>query len=81
MISSDESISHPLQLGALRDRCDARFNFACALALGGREEEAFAVLSRLAAVGGLLASDLAADEDFSAVRGREWFQQILASAL
>jgi hypothetical protein len=69
-----------LQLGGFRDRCDARYNCVCALALCGRDEEAYALLSRLLASGGILASDLAADPDFGHVRDKPWFQEMLASA-
>ena len=68
------------QLGGFIERCEARFNCACALALCGREEDARALLGQLVACGGITADELGADADLGCVRDRPWFQELLAAA-
>lgn len=55
-----------------------RYNYACAAAQCGRQQQAEMSLRQLAAVGRLSAADLVADKDFAAVRQQTWFQQLLA---
>jgi len=57
-----------------------RYNFACAAAGCGRSADAAAALRRLLALGHVSTEDLAADDDFAAVRGEPWFQQLLQGA-
>ena len=65
------------QLGGFPERCDVRFNCACALTLAGQEAEASALLGQLVACGGITSADLMADEDLGSVRDRPWFQELL----
>ena len=59
------------------DALRRRYNFACAAAQCGRQQEAAEVLQRLLALGHTSPADLAGDQDFAAVRGQQWFTQLL----
>jgi hypothetical protein len=65
-----------LNTNALSARFNARFNYACCLALCGREGEAAALLAALLACDGTTAAEVAADP---ALAGRPWVARLLAS--
>lgn len=60
------ALQQPTAFG-LQERCDVRFNHACALARCGRQAEAAALLRRLVALGSCTAADVAADADLAGV--------------
>lgn len=51
----------------LRQRCDLRYNWACALTRCGRQGEAAAVLRQLLALGATSAADIQGDADLAGV--------------
>ena len=51
----------------LRERCDLRYNWACALSRCGRQGEAAAVLRQLLARGATSAADIQGDADLAGV--------------
>ncbi|KAK9821850.1 hypothetical protein WJX74_004939 [Apatococcus lobatus] len=59
----EKALEIPQKIGKLQDRCDARYNAACALALGGRPVDAKQLLQQLLAAGLINAVDLKADAD------------------
>jgi len=67
----------PSPLGLFAERCDVRYNFACAAVHCGREQEAAQVLRGLISLGHTSPQELSADEDFHAVRDQPWLQQLL----
>jgi tetratricopeptide (TPR) repeat protein len=67
---SSMALSNPTGIGGFSDRCDVRYNHACALARIGRVEEAAAVLRGLIEMGvGSVVEDVGRDEDLEGVRG------------
>lgn len=64
-------------LGLFAERCDVRYNFACASSACGRVADAAAALRRLLALGHVTAEQIAADDDFADVRSAPEFQQLL----
>ena len=68
------------QLGGFRERCDVRFNCACALVLAGKEDEARGLLLQLLGWGSTSASDMLADPDLQTVKDRPWFLQLVTGA-
>ena len=59
----EKALQAPTKLGKLQDRCDARYNAACALALGRRQAEANQLLQQLLMTGVITANDVAQDSD------------------
>eukprot|EP00966_Prymnesium_polylepis_P022987 528512-Prymnesium_polylepis.1 len=57
-----------------------RYNCACALALGGREDECALWLARCVADGSVDAHEVVADDDFAPLRAREWMAALVAPA-
>ncbi|GAQ87174.1 Hypothetical protein KFL_003360060 [Klebsormidium nitens] len=57
--------------------CDAMYNYACAAALAGHEDEVRGALTKLQGLRRLRADELAADDDLASCRNKEWFQDIL----
>ncbi|GLI64388.1 hypothetical protein VaNZ11_007654, partial [Volvox africanus] len=74
------ALTRPERLGGWRQRCDVRYNLACALALLGREQEAHQLLVALLGCGAVRPSELARDVDLEPVRHLPWFQALLAAA-
>jgi tetratricopeptide (TPR) repeat protein len=67
---SSTTMANPTGIGGFSDRCDVRYNHACALARIGRVEEAAAVLRGLIQMGvGSVVEDVGRDEDLESVRG------------
>jgi len=62
------------------ERWDAWYNLAAAHARAGHRKQAFAALEKSVAAGFRDAKQLAADEDFAALRGEKRFEEVLASA-
>lgn len=64
------ALSNPTGIGGFSDRCDVRYNHACALARIGRVKEAAAELRGLIQVGaGSVVEDVDKDEDLEGVKG------------
>ncbi|KAG2442009.1 hypothetical protein HYH02_009801 [Chlamydomonas schloesseri] len=82
------AVSRPERLGGWRQRCDVRYNLACALALAGRDQEAAALFGALLRCGALRVAELAADPDLAPLRagaegvgaGAAWFAALLQEA-
>ncbi len=53
------------ELGSFQERCDVRYNYACALALSGRVEEARMEIAALVQCGAVSMEDVHADEDLA----------------
>ncbi len=77
-VLSESALSDPTQLGTFKERCNVRYNYACACALCGKHQEAEEQLRLLAAWQAVEASDLLSDEDLTSVRALPWFQQLVA---
>ena len=58
-----KALQNPEKLGKLQERCDARYNAACALALGGQHAQAKQLLQQLLAANLVTQADVAADKD------------------
>ncbi|GIL83568.1 hypothetical protein Vretimale_10376 [Volvox reticuliferus] len=74
------AVARPERLGGWRQRCDVRYNLACALALVGRAQEAHQLLVALLGCSAVRPSELAHDADLEPVRHLPWFQALLAGA-
>eukprot|EP00775_Hariotina_reticulata_P010991 gene10991-11145_t len=74
------ALQRPHLLGDHSDRCDVRYNAACAAALAGPCHHALVqqLLAFLAESGRFQAAEAAADEDLSCVRHQVWFMQLVA---
>ncbi|GIL52179.1 hypothetical protein Vafri_8116 [Volvox africanus] len=80
VVAFQAAVARPERLGGWRQRCDVRYNLACALALVGREQEAHQLLVSLLGCGAVRPSELARDVDLEPVRYLPWFQALLAAA-
>ncbi|EFJ48167.1 hypothetical protein VOLCADRAFT_91252 [Volvox carteri f. nagariensis] len=74
------AVVRPERLGGWRQRCDVRYNLACALALAGRHQEAHQLLTALLSCGAVRPSELVRDVDLEAVRHLPWFQALLTAS-
>ncbi|KAL6757494.1 hypothetical protein V8C86DRAFT_3135512 [Haematococcus lacustris] len=61
------ALAAPQLLGSFQDRCDVRYNLACALAQAGHTAEAAGLIKQLMACGGVESAAVAADTDLSGV--------------
>ncbi|GLC42096.1 hypothetical protein PLESTM_001290900 [Pleodorina starrii] len=75
--SLQAAVSRPERLGGWRQRCDVRYNLACALALAGREQESAQLLAALLSCGAVQPAELTQDVDLEPVRHLPWFQALL----
>lgn len=56
-------LQHPEAVGGFAERCDVRYNYACACCLAGRHDAARQVLTALVASDTTTAQEIAADAD------------------
>ena len=63
--SFKQALSQPCKLGSFSDRCAVRHNYACALTLSGRSDEAAAILRTLLTTGGGTLDEMKSDEDLA----------------
>jgi hypothetical protein len=70
----EAALRYPAKLGGFQDRCDIRYNYACVLALAGREAESAGLMGQLLACKGVSTNTIAGDEDLT---GRPWVAALL----
>ena len=68
----EKALQIPERLGKLQDRCNARYNAACALALGGQQTAAKQLLEQLLGLSLISAADIAADSDLQSIQSLVW---------
>lgn len=77
-LAAGSALQRPHLLGGASERVDVRYNAACTAALAGRSDMAQQLLTALAAEGSLNAQEAAADGDLVALRGQQWFSDLLS---
>ena len=76
----ERALQLPTQLGSFQDRCEARYNYACLLALSKQLQEAMHILSQLLSCQGVTIQEISNDTDFTEIRMLPAFQHLIEQA-
>lgn len=76
--SFERALQRPEALGSNSERCNVRYNHACALALAGRAAEACDALQHIAERDATVLDGIQSDDDLQGLRALPHFQRVVA---